>query len=397
MKNELEVSEKEKPKGKSRRGKKTIRAIRLGRGVGTVYVIRLKNGELRYMVQTYDADGKLVRPTFRSLDMAKGFLVGIAKDKEYAKAGIPPERRPQKTILLGQLFTEYLAWRKSHSKANTPHTLINEERLAEYWLDSLGNTPLGEIKRADVSAIFQDITMRSSPPTANRYLAVLRGALNWAIREREYLTSNPIKGIKQHKENPGRIRWLEYEEAERLLNECRSNPRLLVFTAIGLYTGMRAGEIERLRWEDVNFERGTIFIPKSKNGESRTIPLEAPLGKLLATWPRTGEMVIGSYHYRKVFGKAVERAGIEDFTFHGLRHTYATWKLRDGTDLRTLAALLGHRTLAMVMRYTHPDLERARGKGMPKLRVGEGGMITLRSPHEDDKEVKANADKGLHE
>ena|GEM_PF-2513245 len=303
-----------------------------------------------------------------------------------------------KTILLGQLPYEFLAWRALQSKGNTKdRTLKNYKRIAEYWLDHLGNIPIGEIKRADVSEILQDIAKRSSGPTANRYFAVLRGALNWAIRERGYLRDNPVKGIKQYKENPGRIRWLEYDEAERLLNACKDNPRLFMFVSIGLYTGMRASEITNLKWQDIDFDKKTIFIPKSKNGETRTIPLEDELKKLLEKWPRRGELVVGDYSYHKVFDRAVERAGIEAkperLTFHGLRHTYATWKLRDGTDMRTLAHLLGHKTLAMVMRYAHPDLERA--MGMPRLEHKAGGMITLRSPNENAEEEKANADKAL--
>jgi integrase len=179
-----------------------------------------------------------------------------------------------KTILLGQLPYEFLARRALQSKGNTKdRTLKNYKRIAEYWLDHLGNIPIGEIKRADVSEILQD----------------------------------------------------------------------------------------------------------------------------KKTMPRRGELVVGDYSYHKVFDRAVERASIEAkperLTFHGLTHTYATWKLRDGTDMRTLAYLLGHKTLAMVMRYAHPDLERARG--MPRLEHKAGGMITLRSPNENAEEEKSNADKAL--
>jgi len=312
-------------------------------------------------------------------------------ERHFAQLGEKLQPKPENTIVLGELLVEFLKWAKT---AHKPSTLKTETMRAKRWLDYLGNIHIGEITRGDVSRILQDIAERKSGPTANRksgptanrYLALLRKALNWAV-EREYLEVNPIKGIKQYKENPGRLRWLEPHEAERLLNECQHNPRLFMFTATALYTGMRRGEIERLRWQDINFERDTITIPKSKTGEGRTIPLEAPLKRLLETWSRTGELVLGSFTHKKAFMTACRRAGLQDFHFHDLRHTYASWKAMAGVDPLTLSALLGHKTLAMVKRYAHlaPEhLERARGRGIPEFNHN----LTIT---ENEAEVKVNA------
>ena len=369
-------------------GKEITRTRARGRtwGSGTIMEVPLKSGRTSYRVQISIPGQGIRRKQFQYREDAEVYRGKLQKERFLALIGEKPQPKPEDTITLGQLLTEYLRYRERESKANTPGTLKTYKGQAKYWLKRLGNIPIGEIRRADVSAILQGISERTSGPTANRYLALLRKALNWAV-EREYLEVNPIKGIKQYKENPGRLRWLEPHEAERLLNECQHNPRLFMFTATALYTGMRRGEIERLRWQDINFERDTITIPKSKTGEGRTIPLEAPLKRLLETWSRTGELVLGSFTHKKAFMTACRRAGLKDFHFHDLRHTYASWKAMAGVDPLTLSALLGHKTLAMVKRYAHlaPEhLERARGRGIPEFNHN----LTIT---ENEAEVKVNA------
>ena len=167
-----------------------------------------------------------------------------------------------------------------------------------------------------------------------------------------------------------------------------------MFVAIALYTGMRQGEIARLRWRDIDFEKETITIPDSKTGNPRTIPLETPLKQLLEARPQTGELVLGEYRHRKAFEGALKRASMENFTFHDLRHTYASWKVQAGVPLMHVKELLDHKTLAMVKRYAHltPEhLTSARGKGMPPLEQVDRFWIV----DEKDKEVKSNVDKAL--
>ena len=332
-------------------------------GSGTIIREVLKGGRLAWRVKISIPGGGVIRKRFNDRRDAEAYLGELRKIRRLAQLGVRPQREPESTIPLGQLFMEFLEWAKDAHKETTLET---EKMRAKRWLDYLGNIPIGEITKHRVLEVLQDIAERTSGPTANRYLALLRKALSWAV-SRGYLETNPLKGAEQYKENPGRTRWLEPGEAERLLKECERIPRLHMFTAMALLTGMRLGEIEALRWRDISFERDTITIPDSKTGQARIIPLEAPLRELLESWPRAGELVLGKFTHKKAFMGAVKRAGLVDFHFHDLRHTYASWKVMAGVDLRTVAALLGHRTLAMVMRYAHlaPEhLERARGKGI---------------------------------
>ena len=331
-----------------------------------MFRVRTRRG-FSWRVQIYVPGRGKVQKQFQDRGNAMAYLSRMRNERHLAKLGIKPQAKPQETMPLGQLLHMFLEWAATAHKRSTFET---EKLRAIRWLNYLGeDTPIGEITRGDVLKAFQDIAERSSRPTANRYLALLRKALSWAV-ERGYLQSNPVGGIKQYKENPGRVRWLRDEEARALLNECRGNPRLFAFVFIALYTGMRLGEIESLRWEDIDLARETIRIPDSKTGQPRIIPLEPSLKSFLETCPKTGELVLGKFTHKRAFMSAVKRAGLADFHFHDLRHTYASWKVMAGVDLRTVAGLLGHKTLAMVMRYAHlaPEhLEKARGKGMPEL------------------------------
>lgn len=148
------------------------------------------------------------------------------------------------------------------------------------------------------------------------------------------------------------------EEEKRLL-DCATNPvwlkSLLVFA---LHTGMRRGEILNLLWKDVDFFRKLVIVVQSKNGEKRSIPMSQTLyntlksmSKVMDISSRVFPMSVRSL--REVFEKALNKAGINDFHFHDLRHTFATRLVQNGVDLYKVKELLGHKTITMTMRYAH--------------------------------------------
>ena len=142
-------------------------------------------------------------------------------------------------------------------------------------------------------------------------------------------------------------------------------PEFLPHLLLSIHSGMRMSEQYSLRWTQVDFERRQIHLPRTKNKDPRTIPLNTVAlsalkqlrgaGKLAVNAPvfpsvRSGEALKGS---RGWFPTALEAAGIEGYTWHCNRHTFASRLVMAGVDLRTVAELLGHRTLQMVMRYSH--------------------------------------------
>jgi len=132
---------------------------------------------------------------------------------------------------------------------------------------------------------------------------------------------------------------------------------------LALNSGARQGEQYRLSWSDVNLEGGRATLRKTKNGDTRHAPLNSAARKALQDLLNSSDeeqerVFIGERGKplkkpRHWWDQVLEAAGIEDFHWHDLRHTFASRLVMAGVDLRTVAQLLGHRTLQMVMRYAH--------------------------------------------
>lgn len=110
---------------------------------------------------------------------------------------------------------------------------------------------------------------RRSASTVNRYLAAFSKVLSVAVKEWEWLEENPMLKISKPKESRGRDRFLDRNEIHRLLEACKapSNPNLYAIVALAIFTGMRYGEIIKLQWCDINFERRFITLQETKNGQ----------------------------------------------------------------------------------------------------------------------------------
>ncbi|NIS63389.1 MAG: tyrosine-type recombinase/integrase, partial [Proteobacteria bacterium] len=161
------------------------------------------------------------------------------------------------------------------------------------------------------------------------------------------------------REDNRRLRFLSEEEMLRFLESCSPHLRPIVLTALN--TGMRKSEILNLRWDQVDFKHGFILLEVTKSGERREIPMNQILREALRKIPRR----LNNPHvftngkgtpYKDVkgsFASALRKAGIKDFKFHDLRHTFASHLVMEGVDLTTVKELLGHKTLNMTLRYAH--------------------------------------------
>jgi site-specific recombinase XerD len=174
---------------------------------------------------------------------------------------------------------------------------------------------------------------------------------------------NPARLVRQRKENNGRIRFLSTEEEQALrkimlAEHMKDLPQL----ELALHTGLRLSEQYGLTWDCVDFERRTLTIPLSKNGELRHVPLndEALAALRAAQKCSNGQPYVFLNRYgqrlvspREWFDPAVKAAGLNDFTWHCLRHTFASRLVMAGVDLRTVQELMGHKTIQMTVRYAH--------------------------------------------
>jgi len=201
-----------------------------------------------------------------------------------------------------------------------------------------------------------------SPASVNRELACLKHMFTKAI-EWGYIKVNMAKGVRQLKEPPGRLRYLTLDEIQALLKACSNSIRPIVVTALN--TGMRRSELFNLKWSDVDFINRKITVLNSKNNESRIIPINQTLYEELFALSQVarGDYVFTRKHGRPLkdvkrgFSSALKRAGIKNFRFHDLRHTFASHLVMQGVDLRTVQQIMGHKDIKMTMRYSHlsPD------------------------------------------
>lgn len=196
--------------------------------------------------------------------------------------------------------------------------------------------------------------------TINRELACLRTILHKAVEWKKMWGQLPK--IKLFKENNQRVRYLEEKEVRPLIEAAPEPLRSIIIVA--LYTGMRRGEIASLRWRDIDVKEKVLTLWDTKNKDKRHIPLNNTVIETLlkASPEKKGEFVfigkdgsshISSHYISHSFEKAVKNAGISDFRFHDLRHTFASWLVMKGIDLKTVQELLGHKDFKMTLRYSH--------------------------------------------
>lgn len=207
---------------------------------------------------------------------------------------------------------------------------------------------------------------KRSGPTVNRYLATLSACFAFAVKQLGWIEKNPCERVSRSKENPGRVRFLTEEELPRVLDACRPSPDLYLAVILSLTTGARQSEIMNLRWPQVDFNRRVITLRQgtTKNDDARAIPLvgegfvllqqRAKVRSLLDDRVFPPKSKKGLHRdVREGWVRALEAAGVNDFRWHDLRHTAASYLAMSGVSLVEIAKVLGHRTLAMVARYAH--------------------------------------------
>lgn len=195
-----------------------------------------------------------------------------------------------------------------------------------------------------------------------RDLSLLSSVINHARREWGASIDNPCLLVKKPPTPAGRTRVLSAEEESRLLEALkpvgRRNVEMLPLVQLALQTAMRRGELLALEWKHVDLEAQTAFLPCSKNGEARYVPLSSAAVALLDSVPVLHDQRVFGIAPQTVaaaFKRAAVRARLVGFRFHDLRHT-ATSRMADKLpNVIELAAVTGHRSLQMLKRYYHPS------------------------------------------
>ena len=242
-----------------------------------------------------------------------------------------------------------------------------------WWKTQIGNVLLSELtpfliseKRDLLSKKITPRKIQISHASVNRYLAALSTAISTAVNEWEWMDDNPMRKVSKLNEPPGRVRYLSYEERERLLTACRKshNPDLYLTVILAMSTGGRQAEIWGLIWKCVDLKNGFITFKEPRNDLPRRVPLQGHAHELMlyrSKIPRIDtELVFPSridpkkhFNFRRPFQMAIKDAQIEDFRWNDLRHCAASYLVMTGVDIRTVAEILGHKTLQMTQRYAH--------------------------------------------
>jgi len=242
-----------------------------------------------------------------------------------------------------------------------------QKKLLEWWRGELGSRRLSAITPAVVVEARDRLAAKQSRlgkqlagATVNRHLAALSALFKAAIKEFHWTKTNPVTSVSKRKEAKGRERFLSEPERRALLDACDASPcsALGPIVRLALATGGRRGELLSLQWANVDLERRTLRFLDTKNSESRTVPLAPTAVATLRAW-RSGRVPAGVVFPFKVsaledaWHVARDAAGLGDVRFHDLRHTAASYLAMSGASLMDIAAVLGHRTLSMVKRYSH--------------------------------------------
>jgi integrase len=267
--------------------------------------------------------------------------------------------------------TEYLPTKSRSTQASYGNSL-------KYWSKLFGSKKLSELDEDEIQIARDELTGSGlANSTLNRYIAALSSMITVCTEDYKWCRKyeikdgarvktgnmiNPCKSIKQRKEPDSRVRFLLPEESKRLLKACQ--PDLKDAVMLSLLTGARKSEIWNLRFDSVNLEKKVVSFWHTKNNKPRSVPLygdsflilqrrfEALEGRSEWVFPRNT-----NFSKPKSFSdqwyKALDKSGLEDFHYHDLRHTAASYMVMAGVTLSAVSEILGHSDIMMTFRYAH--------------------------------------------
>jgi integrase len=237
--------------------------------------------------------------------------------------------------------------------------------------------------------------VKRAPATVARFLAALSHVFTIAMKEWQWVDDNPLRRVTKPKEPRGVVRFLDDDERKRLLDACQASPSKDLYCAVvlALSTGVRKAELMGLRWRQVDLQRGLITLEDTKNDERRSVPLVGHALALMAArskvrridsefvFPGNPALKKGERKRKdqpialtKPWQTALGKAKIENFRWHDLRHSCASYLAMNGATLAEIAEVLGHKTLSMVKRYAHlSDAHTSKVVASMNEKIFEGG------------------------
>ena len=287
---------------------------------------------------------------------------------------LPKEKK--RTPLFKTVWEKYIEWAETNKARGARDDISLFKNCIE---KALSEKRMNEISPFDLERLKTALLKKGySQATVKHCLVLIRQVFNKALIWGMYQGGNPVKGVKMPTIQNERTRFLTREEAERLLKALSemTRPDLHDMALLSLHTGMRAGEIFKLKGNDLDFQNNIIRIVDAKNKKTRHAYMTKTVREMLLkrkpeapenfVFPdRNGKKIVSiSQSFPKIIKKLGFNKNVIDdremVTFHSLRHTFASWLAMQGESLITIRDLLGHKTTAMTERYAHliPDHKR---------------------------------------
>ncbi|WP_419816135.1 tyrosine-type recombinase/integrase [Glacieibacterium sp.] len=351
-----------------------IRALANGGRIAEHGIIaeRLSNGDVRYSVDVLCDGQRIHRVVGRESEgvtraQAETYIEQARTDARSGRLNLPKGRKVQ--LLFAEAADDYITRLKDSAGKNVTR---KERQLALHLKPHFGKTRLDKITDFAVKGYRKARRdAKAADATINRELATLshltRSAARWG-----WIKRDDVPTIDRAREGQGRIIALNQAQCDALMaaSIADQDGDLWIFVAIGLGTGMRHDEITSIKWPQIDFARRRIFVPLAKAG-SREQPIPADLAAKLEAERKQAAKPDGWLFPAKVkdtkegrrkcfaasFRRAATAAGLDAkaVTPHVMRHTAVTRLVRAGADIPTIMKVSGHKTVAMVLRYTHVD------------------------------------------
>lgn len=354
----------------------------------------------------YRKNGKLIEEKagrqFKD-DMTPARASGVRADRINGKTLSNEERRIQqekkKAAEKGKYTIDKLWEEYKTNRVPGKGLKVDKSRYEKHLKPVFGNKEPKDLIRLDVDRLRIRLLKKLSPQTVKHILNLLTWIINYGVK------NNLCEGINFHIQKPTvnnlKTEDLSAKQLEQLLKAIENSPDILAGTMMKLvlYTGMRRGECFRLKWQDIDFERGFITLRNPKGGAEQKIPLNDPARLLLEKYQRTrgSDFVFPNQGGRqrtdinKQVNEIKKKAKLpDDFrALHGLRHVYASMLASSGkVDMYTLQKLLTHKSPIMTQRYAH-----LRDEALKKASNLAGDIITGASTGNSKTESKKKAAK----
>jgi integrase len=292
---------------------------------------------------------------------------------------------------LDDVWTRFLEWGKEHKKT----WKIDEYNYSTHLQPRFGSKTLDTITSFDVERLkieMKRATSKQGRPytqaTIKHQLVLMKRLYNLAQRWGMYSGDNPMTRVDIPRLDNQKTEILSDEETESLLNvldtwPCRDT---VAFIRFAMLSGMRRGELFRLKWEDIDFEHGIVRIVAPKGGKTMNVPVSSRALDVLRALPITATFVFPGKNgeqrtdFKGPWQRIRKAAGLpDDFRFHGLRHNFASQLVSKGVDLAVIRELLTHKDTRTTARYSHlrPDAVKEAARKSADIIMGAKKAVVI--------------------